>query len=255
MLFVDPREGSKELAKPLRLRGLEIVDDEQIDADIEFEGRGESGELVKIGIEVKKLSDLIASLRTQRLQGVQLPRMRGAQEGAKPKYDFAYLLVLYDELVYDARGTLMRRAGRRQFRPIAGHMTVSEMFKRVNVLHLQGGLNPMWCRSQRDAIRWIEALYHTWTDVDLDKHKSHLGIYNPPPLVPLSKFQTHLLGGHYPGVGKVVAAAAEKRFKGSMKAAVNATVTDWAALETKDSKGRSKRFGSKHAQALVEAFQ
>lgn len=255
MLWVDPREGSAELAKPLRQRGLEVVDDEQIDADVQFTGRGEKGETVEVGIEVKKLSDLVASLQTQRMQGVQLPRMRGVQADGKARYDFAYLLIIENELVYDARGMLMRRSGRNRFRPMNGHMTISELYKRINVLHLQGGLNPMWCSKQRDAIRWIEALYHTFTDTDLDKHKSHLGIYSPPPLVPLSAFQTHLIGGRYPGVGKVVAAAAEKKFKGSIRKAIMASADEWASLETKDEKGHARRFGAKHAQSLVEAFK
>jgi ERCC4-type nuclease len=253
MIFVDPREGSKTLAEPLRKRGLEVVDDEQFDADIQFTGRGEGGRPVSIGVEYKKLSELLTSLRTERLQGYQLPTMRCLRDDGKPKYDFAYLLI-EGEFVYDSKGLLMRRSGRSSFKPMGGRMLLGELFKRIHVLHLLGGLNPMFTRSQRDSVRWLEALYHTWTDTDLDKHKSHLAIYSPPPLVPMSPFVTHLVGGKYPGVGAAVARAAEKHFNKSLKRAINAPASEWAAIETVDANGKSKKFGLSHATKLVKEF-
>jgi ERCC4-type nuclease len=82
VLFVDPRSGSKELVRPLTKAGLPVDASTQLEAgDLFFVGRGDKGAATTIGIEHKKVADLIASLRTGRLQGVQLPGMRAAEAG------------------------------------------------------------------------------------------------------------------------------------------------------------------------------
>lgn len=251
MVFVDPRDGSCDLAEPLRKLGLEVIDDEQIPADVMFTGRGLGGAPVEIGIEYKKLSELIQSLRTERLQGYQLPTMRAKQADGRARFDHAYLLV-QGERVFDARGMLLKRTSKRTFRPLPGHMTLGELYKRTHVMHLRGGLNPAFVDTRADAARWIEALYRVWTDKDLDKHRSHLGIYNPEPLEPMSGFQRRMIG--FPGVGPKLAEAAERKFK-TIRRAVNASPAEWAELTTEDDRGKTRKFGMAHARKLEEAFR
>lgn len=251
MLLIDPREGSKELIEPLKRLGLDVEACHLDFGDVAFVGRGEQGAPLNIGIEYKKLPDLVSSIKTERLQGLQLPGMRAAHPGTDPLYDLAWLLV-QGELVYDARGTLMRHAGRRSFKPMAGHLTVDQLFKRLTVMHVRGGLNPMWVKDRRDAVRWIAALYRTFTDRDLDKHKSHLGIYRAPTLVPLTQTEDTLRT--LPGVGPAVARAAAKRF-GTIYGAIVASIEDWAELTTKDDKGKTRKFGESNARKVKEAIR
>lgn len=250
MLFVDPRLGSAELAAPLRKRGLEVVDDEYRDADVDFQGRGVHGAPVEVGIEVKKLGELIESLRSGRLTGVQVPRMRGVEgAGDTPRYLFAYLLVIGD-LAYDTRGMLMKHTGTHTFKPLPGHMTVAELFKRLHVLHVCAGVNWALVKNQRDAVRWIEALYHTWTDVDQDQHKSHLGAYVPPALEKMGTF-AHVVGG-IPHVGPSVVEAAQMKFK-TIRGAVNASAKAWSEVTTVSESGKSRRLGLSRGEGIVKA--
>src|SRR6266446_2939294 len=122
MIFVDYRQGSHELVAPLQALGLPVEETTLEFGDVAFEGRGEGGKPVSIGIEFKKLGELVQALRTQRLQGYQLKGMRKA-------FDYSYLFV-EGELLYGDAGGLLRRKGKRALVPLPGQMSVSELLKR-----------------------------------------------------------------------------------------------------------------------------
>ena len=256
MLYVDYRQGSAQLAVSLERAGLPVFRDavgklaDLEFGDVTFNGRGLNGVALTIGIEHKTVADLVSSLRTERLQGHQLPGMRAANPGEKPRFDFCWLIV-EGKFVYDARGMLQRRSGARAFRPLG--MTVDELMKRVLILHLRGGLNPVFCAERRDTVRWVAACYRALTDKDLDKHLSHLGIYTPPALVKMSPFRETMRT--LPGVGAQVSLAAERAFGGSIRRAINASVDTWADLQTMDDEGKQRRFGNAKAAKLCGAIQ
>jgi len=241
---VDPREGSKELVTPLRKMGLEVDDRVELSfGDVMFEGRGEGGAAVTIGIEFKKLEELVASLRSGRMQGHQLPGMQ--------EYDFRYL-VIEGELLYDKTGGLARR--QRRFRsepvPMPGGMTVCELLKRVNVMHLCGGLNPIWTVDRTDTLQHIVALYRTWTDTDLDKHKSHMEVYIPKSFIKISDMRRTLTT--FPGIGIRSSKAVEAYFGGSLVKAVRAPAALWAQIEVPSDNGKTRKLGMKTAERIVQ---
>lgn len=253
MLFVDDRDGSKDVYKSLDRAKLP-VDLVRLEAgDIYFVGRGVNGAPLNIGIEHKTISDAVGSLKSGRLQGHQLMMMRAAEPGEKPAFDHCWLL-LEGDLIYDNKGMLQRRTAGGRHKPIG--MTVDEFYKRLTVLHLCGGLNWVLCPLRRDTVHWITAFYHTLTDKDLDKHKSHLAIYQAPTLVPLSQFRSTM--ATLPGVSGKTSIAAERKFrnhegKPSIRRAINASVTEWATLETED-KGKTRKFGTSKAHKVMEAI-
>jgi ERCC4-type nuclease len=242
VILVDRRTGSHELVAPLRRCGLEVEEVELPFADIVFEGRGVGGAPVSIGIEFKQLRELVQAIRTERLQGYQL-------RGMRPLFDHSYLFI-EGELLYDAKGRLIRRTGKRSTAVLPGQMSVNELLKRVQVLHLCGGLNPWWTTNRKDTLQSIVALYHTWTDTDLDKHKSHLAIYEAPPLLPISDFRRTIKT--LPGIGMQMSLAAEQAFKGSLRRAFWASADEWAALVSTDEKGKTRRLGMKTAEQIVD---
>ena len=242
MLFVDYRRGSHDLIAPLRVLGLPAEETELDSADLAFEGRGEGGAPLSIGIEFKKLGELVGSLRSGRLQGHQLPLMRR-------QYAHSYLLI-EGELLYGADGQLLRRAGRRRYKPLPGRMGISELLKRLQVLHLRGGLNPLWAVCRKDTLHQIEALYHTWTDVDMDEHKSHIAIYTAPTLVPMNQFRKTV--STLPDIQLKMSKGAQERFR-SIKRAVNAPVQEWAEVASTGKDGKHRRLGMKAAQRIVDA--
>ncbi len=244
MLLVDYREGSKDLVAPLRKMGLEVEESHGMAfGDIMFIGRGDGGKPVSIGVEFKQVRECVESLRTERLQGFQM-------RGMRDMFDYSYLL-LEGEVLYDKAGALQRRIGKRQFKPLPGRMSVTELYKRSIVLHLCGGLNPWITHTRQDTLKWIEALYRVWTDKDLDRHDSHLAIYQAPPPIPISDFRMAVKA--WPTIGYRTSKAVEDRFKGNIIAAATASVESWAAIDIIDDNGRARKLGMKDA-TRIKAF-
>lgn len=237
MIWVDYRAGSKELIAPLKKLGLPVEKTTLEFGDLFWEGRGEKGAPVSIGVEFKTLREFIQAVRTERLQGYQM-------EGMRDTYKYSYLLV-EGELLYDGTGSLQIRKRFNRLEAMPGQMTVQEMLKRRNVLHLCGGLNPIYTVNRDDTLQEIIALYRTWTDTNLDAHKSHIAIYEASSLVTISKFRRSVKT--FPGIGNRASLAVEKAFKGNLARASAASVDQWAAIETVGDNGKTRRLGTKVA--------
>lgn len=243
MLLVDYREGSKDLKEPLRAMGLPVtapeIKDDLDSGDLAWIGRGEKGEKIWIGIEFKKLGELMQSLRSNRVNEQAL-RMQH-------EFRFRYLMI-EGELIMDKKGHMMRRSAWNSVQEMPG-LSAGELFKRIYVLHIKFGLVPIFVPDRRMALKQIEFLYRVWTDQDQDQHKSHLGIYEPPLIVEPSGFVRTVKT--FPECGLKIAAAAEKVFR-TIRRAVNANADEWAAIETVDERGRARRLGSSNAAKIID---
>lgn len=241
MLLVDDRAGSQDLAAPLERLGLPVELTRLNYGDVAFIGKGAGGAEVSIGIEFKQIGELVTSLRTGRLTGYQMMGMRDA-------YDYSYLF-FEGQWLYDAQGRMQRRSRTsKALKPMPGNMTISELLKRVFIMHLAGGLNPWPTLTRQDTLSSIRDLYRTWTDKALDQHKSHLAIYQAPSLLPVSKFRVTV--STFPGLERAGSLAAEQAFAGNLAEAVNAPVARWAAITTIDAQGKPRRLGTKLAQRI-----
>lgn len=245
MIFVDERGGSCELVDPLRRMGLPVESVPRLTSgDLCFEGRGEKGIPTQIGIEFKKLEELVGALRTERLQGYQMVEMRQT-------FDHSYLL--YEgEIHYSRSGMLQRKvkkAFRTEYADIPGRMTIGELLKRINVLHLCGGLNPIHTDTRADTCQQVAALYHAWTDTDLDKHKSHLAVYVAPQLAMVSDVRRTYCT--LPHIGRRASLAVEQHFVDGPTAAFEASIEQWAGIQITDDKGNKRRLGIKAATDIV----
>lgn len=241
MLLVDYRSGSKELIEPLRKAGLKVGEEDLNSGDIAFIGRGEKGEPVWVGIEFKKLGELMQSFRSGRLQGHQLLKM---QE------DFRYnYLFIEGALRFNEHGRLMQRRGAREWRTMPGSFSVGELLKRLFSLHITTGMNWMMFDTRANTLKGIETLYRSWTDKDMDQHKSQIAMYDPPPLVPISE-QRQLLA-KLPGISTAFSKGAVTRF-GSVRNAINAPAKQWAEVVATDDKGKARRLGDAAGQKIEE---
>lgn len=237
MLLVDYREGSKELIAPLKRAGLPASEDDLASGDLAWIGRGVGGEPVWIGIEFKKINDLMQSLRSNRMN----------EQALKMQDDYRYRYLLIEgELSIDTQGRMLRRSRWGGTTPIPG-LGAAELFKRVYVLHLMFGLTPIWMPTRTLVLKQIEFLYRIWTDQDMDKHKSHLGVYEGGIVPPTGFVRTVKT---YPGCGLKVAKAAEAKFR-TIRRATNANAEEWAALETTDEQGRARRLGTANAEKII----
>jgi len=93
MILIDSGEGSNSLLHypPLDSLGLSArlpsPPDSDTRADVFFHGNGPRGSSLRIGIEVKEITELASSLATGRLQATQLP-------GLLSLYDVRWLLII-----------------------------------------------------------------------------------------------------------------------------------------------------------------
>lgn len=253
MLLIDYRQGSQELIEPLQARGLPAVEADIEYGDIAFEGKGVGGSTVDIGVEFKKLEELVAAIRSGRLTGHQLPGMRGVSaEQPDPLYDYAWLLIEGD-IQSDRQGRLTKRVGRTFVKALPGGMTVNELFKRLLSMQLGWGISWVFTANRRESIQFIEALYRYWTDRALDEHQSHMDVHRPPALEGISPFRQTVSGPLFPGVSLKTSLAVEQAFGGSLRKAVTAPVEKWAAIETIDGQGKRRRLGTSRAERIIRS--
>lgn len=249
MILVDERVGSRELQAPLEAIGAPVELTHLEFADVAFMGRGTGGVSVFVGIELKKIHDFVDSLNSDRLCGHQLP-------GLLANYDRTWLLIEGDYKT-DMLGRVVANHGG-SHRPIPGAPNGAVLNQRIINLAVRGGLQTWHCTTRRDTIQFIYALYRYWTDKEMDEHKSHLAIYNPDVDSRLfaggaSQFVRTI--ATLPGVKGARAAAAERFFGGSIRAAINAAADVWANLTTVDDKGKARRIGESAAAKIVEAVK
>jgi hypothetical protein len=93
MILIDTGNGSSSLLQypPLSTLGIPCIlpspPNSSTRTDVSFTGNGPSGSTLRIGIEVKKLTELVGALDTGRLQATQLP-------GLMALYDIRWLLIV-----------------------------------------------------------------------------------------------------------------------------------------------------------------
>jgi len=246
-LLVDQRAGSEELIEPLTKLGLPVEAVYLDFGDLAFQSSDSAGKVYDFGIEFKKIPDVVSSLRSGRLQGHQAPGMLGP----KGMYDIGILLI-EGEWATSSVGLLSQphwEGKRRLWTPVPGQMHTSEFLKRLWTFQFTGGMHVLFSGDRRITLSVIDSLYRWGTDKPLDFHASLFSEYHPSGFLKLSDLRVTLKT--IPGVGTHVSLAAERAF-GSLRRAANATVTEWASLETRDKGGRTKRVGSKTAQRIVD---
>lgn len=87
MILLDPREGSVDLFAHLEALGLNVKLQTLESADVAFTGNGPQGEgCAWIGVERKRVRDMLGSIRSGRFSGHQLPNL-------VHQYDFPFLLI------------------------------------------------------------------------------------------------------------------------------------------------------------------
>ncbi len=205
MILIDAATGSNEFEEPLRKRGLP-VDVTHLDfGDFVFNGRGEGGAPLYIGIEFKKVGEFVESLNvTKRFQGHQLL-------GLTKDFDRRYLLV-EGEFHSDKLGRATAFRGRGKPRPLPGAGNAIALEQEIINLTTRGGMWVKQTTTRAQSLRFIEACYRYWTDKDLDQHKSHMAVYAPDLdrglLTPTSDFR-RIVTLVLPGCGLQVSKAIE----------------------------------------------
>lgn len=246
MILVDDRVGSKDLVKPLKAAGLPAEKMRLDYADVAFNGRGPENSTLGIGIELKTLGDMVGSIRSGRFAGHQLPGLRDA-------YDRVWLMV---EGLWrtDEQGLVCSYQGpRRGWRPIPGRITGNEFEKHLYSFELCGGVHVRHTIDRAGTVRALATLYRWWTDKPFESHSSHLAVHDAPTLVAVSDFRAAVM--KWPGIGMKASIAVEAHFKSSIRRAANASVDEWASIQTIGKDAKLRRLGHNVAADVVSFLQ
>lgn len=251
MISVDDRAGSQDLAAPLTRLHLPVEVRRMPFGDVAFVGRGEDGALLSIGIEHKRVPDLVNALTTGRFQGHQLP-------GLLATYDRVWLIVEGDWQHDDQGRVTLFKGGRRGGpRPVKGAPLAVALEQRLLTIELRGGLHVRCCPRRQDTVRFLHGLYRFWTDKDLDEHRSHLAVHAPDMdrglQLPMSDFRT-ALQVLLPGIGFAASQAIEQAAGGSFRQLMFWTEDQWATLRIGDRRGTTKQLGRARARKILAAL-
>jgi len=224
VITIDSRVGSKELVSHFA-KGVAVLGHLEF-ADAGFLGvKGKS--VVSVGIERKALSDLLSSMQTGRLAGVQL-------NGLRASYDVVYL-VLEGIWKSDQSGRILVprggswvpfHLGRRQF-------TSRELDGFVNSLAVEAGVLIRETHTLHHTAMLIYNLYRWWQKEShqavLAMHKHRFpddgagGIILQPPSL------CRRIAAELPGIGWKRSLDVAKHFA-SVEAMMTASVDEWIKI-------------------------
>jgi ERCC4-type nuclease len=231
MLILDDRE-PRDLLEELKKQDIDVCQTRLEFGDCCFEGLGPSGSCL-IGIERKRLSDLISSMRDKRLSGHQL-------RGMRISYEYLYLFV--EGVWRPGGGGGVEELRGRDFRPVISARKPASYRQVDNFLsgqELRGGVIVRRTGSVREtATQWAD-LYHNFQK-SWDKHNSHDAVYAPDPNEGRKggrvRFNTteatycFKFAAQLPGIDHVIAQRVAEHF-GSFWAASNAPVKEWLKIK------------------------
>ena len=222
MILVDRREG--EL--------VELIED-GVQVELEFgdacwQGNGPDGE-VTIGMERKRVGDLLNSIATGRLSGHQLP-------GLLDSYYRVYLIVEGEWKEEPVTGEIMmHKWGKQWNRPPSGRRTwrAKDIIHYLSSLEVITGVMVKQTRNMWETAQLIQYLAGWWSK-EWKWHKGHLQMHKSTPscafLKPGKASMLRRMAAELPGVGFDRARNVESYF-GSIEAMFWAGVKDWEKIE------------------------
>jgi ERCC4-type nuclease len=223
VFVVDDRKGSIDLAAHLPKSRTKVTRLEF--ADVAFEGKGPDGP-IKVGIEYKKIPDVVDCIHSGRFAAHQLP-------GMAKDYDVIYLLVegqitaRYDGIM------LWYHPGKKQWKmPFGGGpklkpITENEFIAWLTTMEQQANCHTLWANDIQQSGRIVNSIFR-WFQKPWDKHKS-LNVFhtNGPKYVslfnPISTIRK--VASQLEGIGWEKSKAIEGHFK---------TIFDMAIADEKD---------------------
>jgi ERCC4-type nuclease len=176
-MILDDREPTSILDK-LRSHGLEVSHTRLDSADCAWSGCGPDSTSVMIGVERKKLGDLINSMKDRRLSGRQLREMWQT-------YDYVFLTV--EGVWRPGPGGEIEELRGRDWVPCfsrgygASMISYRQVTSYLTTLEMCGGVVVRRTSSEIETAAMWASLYHWWQKPWAD-HRSHDQLYHPVTL-------------------------------------------------------------------------
>lgn len=210
MLLVDNRVGSGDLVTyfkywrlPHKLTRLDY-------GDIAFAGHGPNGMDIPIGIEVKKVRDVLNCISDGRFAGHQLP-------GLLENYARVWLVVEGSYSVDYQTGVLVHRRGKK-LEPVAcgtRQFMYRDLSNWLTTIEVKTGLRIRRTGGRLETARVCADLYSWWTHKTWEEHKSHLAFDEPAPdrIAIVRPNLTRRIAKELPGIGWTKSSAVAKAFR------------------------------------------
>lgn len=243
MIVLDDRVGSKEgkshdLFDPLTAFGVPVMLGRLEYGDLAFQGRSQSG-TIAVGVELKTIPDLLSSMVSGRLVN--------QCRGMVLDYGQSWLCI-EDSYRITPEGTVTLKARSDKPLTINGKpLTYKAMESFLLTLNTRGGIHVKRTRDQGETVRWISALYHWWTDQDLEDHSGLKVLYrHRDDGVWLARPTLRRYWAQdCPGIGFDRSVAIEDHFK-SARALANADEHEWRSIP-----GVGKTLASRIVEAIT----
>lgn len=249
-IWIDSREGSKDLARYIRPQSLVRLK-HGLPTDVMFSGNGPNNQRLVIGIEHKRIGDVLACIIDGRFAGTQLPLLT--------EFHFYWLFVEGLIRCNDDTGRLeiwYRGDWRTTDRAMIGSSKVwmwREFEGWLTTMEVIAGVKVRFFKNKQHSADAVVRLYHWWNAKDWDEHRSHIEIDDSHVTMGDKSDVFQFVIGR-PGAHMVTAAAAETEFR-SIRRAANASVEEWAELKIGRVGKRKRRVGVKVAKRIVESIE
>lgn len=233
-LLLDDRIGSKELFVPLQQKGVPLELTRLRFGDAAVVGNGPDG-VTMVGVERKRIRDLLASLMTGRLAGHQLP-------GLVEEYAYRWIVV---EGVYRTNTLGYVEIPKGQGRWESLRFDGLALDKYLLTLELRGGCGVKRTYNIDETAQFLAAL-HSWWGEKWESHRGHLALHTPPDAMILVKPSlSREWAAKLPGIGFERAGAVAEKFKSGLA----------LALATEEELRRIDGIGRKIAANAIAAIQ
>lgn len=219
-MILDRRAGSIDLLAPLQMAKVPVELGDLSYGDIQIVGNGPEGCPILVGVEYKKLGDLIQCIDNGRLVGHQLP-------GMIESYSDVWLMV---EGIW-RRGNrgeveVPRNSG---WKP-AG-ISISALDGFLLTLQIKLSVKVQQCGTSAQTVQFLSALNRWWTKKEWEEHRAHLSFDNSSALTLISRPSIcRRVAKELPGCGWTRSGAVAKHF-GSVVEMVNAPQSEWETIE------------------------
>ena len=227
MLYLDNRVGSGDLTTyfsvwkiPHQLCRLEY-------ADVAFTGHGPNGMDMAIGIEIKKVRDVLNCISDGRFAGHQLP-------GLVESYARTWLVIEGAYTVDYSTGLLVHRRGRHLQPVVCGtrQFMYRDLSNWITTIETKTPVRVRRTGSRVETAAFCRDLHSWWTNKTWDEHRAHLAFDEPLPDRGLLHRPNLVrrVGKELAGVGWTKSGAVARRFR-SVEEMVYAEEKEWAEVE------------------------
>ena len=232
MILIDRRVGSCDLVDYLPKHLCEI--DSLQFGDVAFIGRGAEDAPVRVGIELKTLSDCLSSIRSGRLAGTQIPGLLQWYDKVCIIIEGAYRPGANGEL----EGFLYGKWKPAPFTTTAysshsrgtAPWTYNELDGWINTVTNVAKIEVKRSSSRRETATLIMGMYKWWTDKSYEQHRSHVGFDTSQHPTLYKPSFIRRVAAEFPGVGWEKSSEVALKF-GTLWNLTNADEKTWMSIK------------------------